>query len=73
MIKLLELVLVRRILPCVENRISQSQHAYQRPRSAEILLSDSDRFVTENIRTKKTTYVVGLDVAGLPFDSASLT
>ena len=71
MVKLLELILVRRILPSVEQRISCSQYAYQRARSTEILLSDLDHSVTGNVRDKKTTYVVGLDVAGA-FDSASL-
>ena len=36
-----------------------------------MLLSDRDRFVSGNVRAQKTTYVVGLDVAGA-FDSASL-
>ena len=71
MIKLLELVLARRIMPHVENKISGSQYAYRRARSTEVLLSDLDRYVTDNIAGKKITYVVGLDVAGA-FDSASL-
>ena len=49
MIKLLELVLVRRIMPYVEHRISGGQYAYQEARSTEILLADLNRFVTENV------------------------
>ena len=70
-IKLLELPSVRRILSYVEKRISQSHSAFRQTRSAEILLSDVDRFVAERIRTKKTTYVVGMDLAGA-LDSATL-
>ena len=36
-----------------------------------MLLSDLDRFVTENANAARVTYVVGFDVAGA-FDSASL-
>ena len=53
LVKLLEMVLVRRMMPFVEHRISCSQYAYQRARSTEILLADLDRFVTEGIRQKK--------------------
>ena len=67
----LELILVRGILPHVEKKISRSQYAYQKARSAEVLVSDPGRFATGNIRAGTTTYVVGLDVAGA-FDRTSL-
>ena len=71
LVKLLGLVLVRRILPHVENRVSCGQYAYQRARSTEILLADLDNFVTGNMKRGRPTYVVGLGVEGA-FDSASL-
>ena len=52
MIKLLEMVLVHRIMPWVEDKISCGQYAHQRARSTEVLLSDLDRFVTGNIQQK---------------------
>ena len=71
LMKLLELVLVRRIIPKVESGLSEDQYAYQRSRSTEVMLSDLDRFASENRAKKRYTYIVGLDIAGA-FDSASL-
>merc|ERR1712113_557311 len=69
MLKLLELVIVRRILPIVEDHLSPDQYAYQRVRSTETLLSDLDWFVGKNRREDKITYIAGLDIEGA-FDSA---
>ena len=47
--KLLELVLVWRMMPRVDGRISISQYACQRVRSTEMLLPDLDLYVTREI------------------------
>ena len=70
LMKLVELVIVRRLLPLVEHLLSADQYAYQRARSTEILLSDLDYFVTTNRARNRITYVAGLDIAGA-FDSVS--
>ena len=39
LVKMLELVLVRRILPLAQEQLSEDQYAYQRARSTEVLLA----------------------------------
>ena len=69
--KLLEMVLVRRMLPLLEETLSGGQYAYQQGRSTELLLGDLSRFVEDGLEVGWHTYVVGLDIQGA-FDSASL-
>ena len=71
MMKLLELILVRRLLPKLEGKLAEEQYAYQKARSTELLLEDLDRFVRKGKQEGWITYMVGMDVAGA-FDSASL-
>ena len=71
MMKLLELILVRRLMPKLEGKLAEEQYAYQKARSTELLLADLDRFVRQGRQAGRTTYMVGMDVAGA-FDSASL-
>ena len=70
LMKMLELIIVRRILPIVSDIMSEDQYAYQRARSTEILLADLDHFVTTSRNKNKTVYLMGLDIAGA-FDSAA--
>ena len=72
LMKLLELALVRRMLPMLEGQLTGGQYAYQQGRSAELLLSDPGNFAMGNKRRGWHTYVVGLDIQGA-FDCASLT
>ena len=76
LVKLLELGLVRRMLPMLEGGIpermpAEGRYAYQKGRSTEILLADLDAFAEGNVKDGFSTYVVGLDIDGA-FDSASL-
>ena len=71
MMKLLELILVRRLLPKLERKLAEEQYAYQKARSTELLLEDLDRFARKGRKEGWITYMVGIDVAGA-FDSASL-
>ena len=68
--KLLELIIVRRLLDLSEGRISKNHYAYCDSRSAEILLSGLDCFTRESRKKGRASYVVGLDVAR-SFDVAS--
>ena len=42
MMKLLELILARRLLPKLEGKLAEEQYAYQKARSTELLLEDLD-------------------------------
>ena len=53
LMKLVELLIVRRLLPQVEHLLSSDQYAYQRARSTEVLLSDLDHFATTNRRKNR--------------------
>ena len=64
LMKLLELVLVRRILPIVGEELSPDQYASQHLRSTDTLISDLDRFASTNRDQGEITYVAGLDIAG---------
>ena len=72
LMKLLEMILVRRMLPGLEGSLSGGQYAYQQGRSTELLLGDLDSFVEEGKSNNWHTYVLGLDIQGA-FDCASLT
>ena len=69
--KLLELIIVRRLMGTVEPYMADCQYAYQRQRSAEILLADLDSFVQDASAKTWATYLVGLDIEGA-FDTANL-
>ena len=71
LVKLLELILVRRLMPKLEGKLAEEQCAYQKARSTQRLLADLDRFVTRGRKDGWTTYMVDSDAAGA-FDSASL-
>ena len=71
LMKLLEMILVRRMLPMLEETLSGGQYAYQQGRSTELLLGDLDAFVEDSMTRGWHTYMVGLDIQGA-FDSASL-
>ena len=49
-VKLLESILARSILPMVEEQLAEGHYAYQKRRSAEILLAYLDAFVETNAR-----------------------
>ena len=67
---MLDLVLVRRILPLLEGYLTADQYADKRARSRDILLVDLGNFATQNEAANRTVYVVGLDKAAA-FDSAA--
>ena len=69
-VKLFELILVRKILPIVAKHLSPGQYSYQGARSTEALLSDLDFFVTTKRELGRAVYIAGLDVAE-SFDRAS--
>ena len=69
---MLALIIVWRMTPVAGGKLPGRQNAYQRLRSAEIMLSDLDRSASGNREGEKYTYMVGLAVAGA-FDSASLS
>ena len=72
LMKLLEMILVRRMLPQLEDSLSGGQYAYQQGSSTELQLGDLDSFVVANKACSRQTYVLGLDIQGA-FDCASLT
>ena len=69
--KLLESIVVRRLQTVLEPKITGNQYAYQRKRSAEILLADLDSFVGDSLRESRAIYMAGLDIQGA-FDNADL-
>ena len=69
--KLAERLIVRRLMGLVEPFLTECQYAYQRQRSAEVLLADIDSFVQESSGGSWVTYIVGLDIEGA-FDTADL-
>ena len=69
--RVVELALVRRLLPLPEWGLAAARYAYQGARSPEILPADRDAFVTERRRDDWATYVAGVAIAGA-FYSTSL-
>ena len=65
-IKLLELILIRRLHGVLGSHFSAAQFAYQRDRSAELLLADLDGFIQDGSGVGKATYLVRLDIWGGP-------
>ena len=58
-------------MSCVEPYVTASQNAYQRQRSAEVLLADMGSFVQEGSKGNQVKYLAGLDI-GRAFDAAGL-
>ena len=70
--KLLELIPARRITGVIETLLVDWRHAYQRKRSAEILLANLDSFVQDGSQRGQTVCLIGLDIQG-EFDNADLS
>ena len=51
--------------------MTESQYAYQRRRSTELLLADLDSFAHQQIDKGRQCYLVGLDIEGA-FDNADI-
>ena len=71
LMKLLEMALVRRMLPMLEGRLTGRLDAAQPGRSTENLLGDLDAFVERNTSDGFAAYEVGLDIEGA-YDSVEL-
>ena len=69
--KLLELIIVRRIIMSVEKKLATCQFAYRRQRSTERLLAELDGYVQDAPNAGQATYMVGLDMEGA-FDHADI-
>ena len=62
--KLLEAIVVQRLKTTVGPILTDKQYAYQRRRSAEILLADSDSIDGDSLSSGRPVYIVGLDIEG---------
>ena len=69
--KLLERILVRRLTGVVERKLAECEYAYQRKRSAEVLLADLDSFIQNGANDGQVLCLMGLDIQGA-FDNADL-
>ena len=66
--KILETVILHRMLPLIEPHLSPKQFAYRRGRGTEMHLAELSDFAAENVGSGKYVYLSSLDIDGA-FDS----